>query len=82
MKKRVFLIVGFLVAAVFVLFESYHQTAADLYQESYAAQMRKQMGYSGIADDRAEQYRKLYEVCDKQHNCTSASGQAPARIKG
>lgn len=73
-KIMIYFFIVFLIVSFVVWAESYRRTAADLYQDSYAAQMRKQMGYSDANDIRAEQYRTLYEQYDAQHNPVKPAG--------
>lgn len=58
--------------------ENYRRTAADLYEESYMFQMKKQMGFSGTNDLRADQYRAAYENFDSHHN-SLRNGSTAAR---
>ncbi len=55
----------------------YRKTSDDLFRESYAAQMSRQMGYNA-AEIRAGEYRTMYETCDSHHNC----GKSGAAQKG
>ena len=58
--------------------EPFRKTAADMYAESYWAQMRRQTGLSS-AEVRAENYRHLYEKCNEHHNCTNETAGEEAR---
>ncbi len=40
----------------------------DMYRQSYAAYMQKQMGVTA-AEIRAAEYRARYEYCDQDHRC-------------
>ena len=68
-------LVGLLImaAGAYAYAEHFRATTADLYRESYAAQVRKQAGYGSVNEIRAENYRAMYEQCDKNHNCKYAS---------
>ncbi len=45
------------------------RTAADLYVRSYTEQMKAVARTP--ADVRAEEYSRMYEFCDADHNCVS-----------
>ena len=75
MKTVTYLILFMCTFWVVVYAESYRKTAGDMYMENYAAQMRKQVGYSA-AETRAEDYRARYEKCDEHHNCTDLTALA------
>ncbi len=72
--KTLVCMIGFLVVLLSKegFAEMSRRTASDLYQESYQAQMERISGMSA-AEMRAGEYRKIYESCDLNHNCTNAT---------
>ena len=73
MKK--FMLVGIILLAAFLSLslESVGKTIADIYTQSYAAQMRNQMGGQSAAEIRAEEYQASYERCSEHHDCSNAT---------
>ncbi|OGW72736.1 MAG: hypothetical protein A2Y02_03150 [Omnitrophica bacterium GWA2_52_12] len=53
------------------------RTMADLYIRSYTQQMQE--AARTPADIRAEQYNRMYEFCDADHNCAT---QRNVRVPG
>lgn len=79
--KKVILVLTLLTLALLFIAQAYRRTTADVYQESYRADMRRQTGMSA-AEVRAEEYRSRYEICDKHHNCTDVTaGSAEEAVK-
>ena len=71
--KTLAYVLGFLVVFLAVGYsEPFRKTASDLYQESYRAQMQR-LGGMSAAESRAEEYRKMYESCDRSHNCADVN---------
>jgi len=70
MKTMTYLFVMMIGFTLNAYSEPFRKTNADMYTESYMAQMRRQTGLSA-AEVRAENYRRLYEKCDEHHNCTN-----------
>lgn len=74
--KTIACVAGFLVVLLSnVNAEMFRKTVSDLYQESYQAQMQRLDGMSS-ADVRADEYRKIYERCDLNHNCTNVTADS------
>lgn len=66
MKKYVLCTMVFLAFALPAAAESSRRTTADLFEENDAAAMRRQ---PSAAEIRAENYRKMYQVCDENDRC-------------
>ena len=62
--------------------DTWHRTAMDMYRDSYMAATARQSGM-GIAEARAEEYRRQFEVCDEHHNCepVAEKKESPEKAK-
>ncbi len=69
MKTIAYLFLLLMVCSTGLYAESFRRTSADLFTESYMAQMRR--GTYSPAEARAGEYSSMYETCDEHHNCVS-----------
>ena len=81
MNKWIFLFITMLAFMLLAFAEpSYRKTTSEMYQDSYAAAMRRQTGMSA-AEIRAEEYRSRYEICDEHHNCNNQTADSAKRTE-